>query len=554
MQQAIINIELWARQWGFKFSVDKTKVIIFSKKQKTNKIIELKLYNQKIEQVKSIKFLGLWFDEKLKWNIHIQKIVDKCKRKLNILRCLVGNDWGAERQSLQQIYMGIIRSDIDYGCLVYSSAAKTHLDKLDSIQHQALRLCTGAFKTTPTAALEVETGEMPLDLRRTKLGINYWLNLMGNKEGHPTQEILKPCWEKEKKEMRSYGWKIEKDLKELKVDTLEISQSDPISVIPPWILPEAIVDLSIMAKKQEKSHVIDRFAVQLHLNSYYGHVQIYTDASKIDGRIGIAFTIPEFNVNIGKRVTDRLSIYTGELLAILLALQWIEDVKPLQAIICSDSSSALISIKYNNTDSRMDILLEIYHTLFRIQNMGLVVIFVWVPAHIGLVGNEKADKTAKKATHNPISFTVRMSNSEGKSKVKEELKKIWQRRWDEGLTGRWFYKIQKAVGRKRRGRRSRKEERIITRLRFGHTGLNYSLFKIQKHKNGKCEYCEKFETIEHVILECCKYEEERRCMLKECEGSKEKFNLIEFVRRDLGSRHIQIIIRYLKKTKLFHRI
>lgn len=333
IQKDIINIELWALQWGFKLSVDKTKVIVFSKK-KTNKIIELKLYNQKIEQVKSIKFLGLWFDEKLKWNIHIQKIVDKCKRKLNILRCLVGSDWGAERQSLKQIYTGIIRSDLDYGCLVYSSAAKTHLDKLDRIQHQALRLCTGAFKTTPTAALEVETGEMPLDLRRTTLGINYWLNLMSNKGGHPTLEILKPCWEKEKKEMRSYGWKIEKDLKEIKVDILEISQSDLISVIPPWILPETTVDLSIMAKKQEKLNVVDRYVVQLHLNNYYGYVQIFTDASKIEGRIGIAFTIPEFKVNIGKRVTDGLSVYTGEMLAILLALQWIEEVKPLQAIIC----------------------------------------------------------------------------------------------------------------------------------------------------------------------------------------------------------------------------
>uniref|UniRef100_A0A3B5R548 Tubby-like protein n=1 Tax=Xiphophorus maculatus TaxID=8083 RepID=A0A3B5R548_XIPMA len=34
--------------------------------------------------------------------------------------------------------------------------------------------------------------------------------------------------------------------------------------------------------------------------------------------------------------------------------------------------------------------------------------------------------------------------------------------------------------------------------------------------SGKCDYCEKSETIEHVILECCKYEEERRCMLREC--------------------------------------
>uniref|UniRef100_A0A3B5QAR3 Reverse transcriptase domain-containing protein n=1 Tax=Xiphophorus maculatus TaxID=8083 RepID=A0A3B5QAR3_XIPMA len=552
LQKVIIEIEKWALQWGFKFSVEKTKVMIFTQK-KLNKEIKLKLYNQELEQVKCIKFLGIWFDEKLKWNIHIQKVVDKCKKILNILRCLAGSDWGADRKSLKQIYIGVIRSNIDFGCIVYGSAAKTHLVKLDIIQHQALRLCTGAFKTTPTAAIEVEMGEMPLDLRRTKLEINYWLNVQSNKFDHPTREILSPCWEKEKKEMRSFGWTIENKIKEFKMNSLEISQT-PISITPPWILPEATVDMSIMEKKQDKSYIADSYSVQIHLNNYYQYMQIYTDASKINGKIGIAFVVPEFNLKIGKRITDGLSVYTGEMLAILLALQWVEDIKPLKTVICSDSSSALLSLKNTQSDSRMDILFEIFHTLFRIQNMGLIVIFVWVPAHIGVEGNERADKMAKRAIQNPISFTVKTSKSEGKSMVKGKLMEKWQKRWDEEKTGRWFYKIQKIVGERRNGRRNRKEERVITRLRFGHTGLNYTLFKIKKHDNGKCDYCGKYETIEHVILECHKYERERRYMRREFECIKEKINLLDILRKNLGSKHIQIIIKYLKKTKLFHRI
>uniref|UniRef100_A0A3Q3BE46 Reverse transcriptase domain-containing protein n=1 Tax=Kryptolebias marmoratus TaxID=37003 RepID=A0A3Q3BE46_KRYMA len=553
IQEVIIEIENWALQWGFRFSVDKTKVMIFTQK-KINKEIKLKLYKQELEQVKCVKFLGLWFDEKLKWHIHIKKIVDKCKKILNIMRCLVGSDWGADRKSLKQIYAGMIRSNIDFGCLVYSAAAKTHLVKLDTIQNQALRLCTGAFKTTPVAALEIEMGEMPLDLRRTKLEINYWLNLQGNNVDHPTLEILNPCWEKEKKELRSYGWSIKNKIEKFKMNKLEISQTTPVSIIPPWILPEAKVDMSVMEKKLDKSCIIDRDLVQLYLNKYYQYIQIYTDASKITEKTGIAFVVPEFNIKIGKRITDGTSVYTGEMLAILLALQWVEEIKPLKTIICSDSSSALLSIKNNQTDSRMDILLEIYHTLFRIQNMGMMVIFVWVPAHIGVDGNEKADKMAKRAIKNPVSITVKISKSEGKSIAKENLMKVWQKRWDEDKKGRWFYKIQGKVGEKRNGRRNRKEERVITRLRFGHTGLNYTLFKIQKHKTGKCDYCDKYETIEHVILECHKYEAERGYMKREFERIKEKVNLVDILRKNLGSKQIQIIIRYLKKTKLFHRI
>ena len=186
--------------------------------------------------------------------------------------------------------------------------------------------------------------------------------------------------------------------------------------------------------------------------------------------------------------------------------------------------------------------------------MGLIVVFVWVPAHIGVEGNERADKMAKRAIKHSISFIVKISKSEGKSIIKEKLMEIWQKRWDEDKTGRWFYKIQKMVGERRNGRRNRKEERVITRLRFGHTGLNYTLFKIQKHKTGKCDFCDKYETIEHVILECHKYEKERRYMRREFEDIKEKVNLLDILRKNLWSKHIQIIIRFLKKTKLFHRI
>jgi len=81
--------------------------------------------------------------------------------------------------------------------------------------------------------------------------------------------------------------------------------------------------------------------------------------------------------------------------------------------------------------------------------MGITVIFVWVPAHIGFKGNEKADNAAKVATRREyIDVEVNMSKME-----------------------------MRCMPRKRR------DETIISRLRFGHTGLNSILFKIGKHKH-----------------------------------------------------------------------
>lgn len=88
-----------------------------------------------------MKLLEVRLDKMLTFNIHIEKLITKYKRALNVMRCLVGCEWGASHGSLKNIYCSIIRSANDYGCLVYGTASDTLLKKIDVIQMQALRMC-----------------------------------------------------------------------------------------------------------------------------------------------------------------------------------------------------------------------------------------------------------------------------------------------------------------------------------------------------------------------------------------------------------------------------
>ena len=63
---------------------------------------------------------------------------------------VTGHSWGAEKQSLIYIYKVMMRSTIDYGCIL---ACKTSLKKIERMQFKALRIALGAFRTTPTSAL-----------------------------------------------------------------------------------------------------------------------------------------------------------------------------------------------------------------------------------------------------------------------------------------------------------------------------------------------------------------------------------------------------------------
>ena len=97
------NIEKWAFEWGFMFSVDKSKTMFFERK-KICPELKLSMYGKELKRVDCFKYLGLWFDKMLTWASHVQKVVDKCKSVLNVMRCLRGVEWGASSPAMKTIY------------------------------------------------------------------------------------------------------------------------------------------------------------------------------------------------------------------------------------------------------------------------------------------------------------------------------------------------------------------------------------------------------------------------------------------------------------------
>lgn len=41
--------------------------------------------------------LGVWPDEKLTWKVYLEKNKGKCKKVINIVRCLSGQEWGVDK-------------------------------------------------------------------------------------------------------------------------------------------------------------------------------------------------------------------------------------------------------------------------------------------------------------------------------------------------------------------------------------------------------------------------------------------------------------------------
>jgi len=60
---------------------------------------------------------------------------------------------GAPTSRPLHLYRSLVRSKLDYGSVMYGSAREFYLRILDPIQNHALRLCLGAFRTSPASSM-----------------------------------------------------------------------------------------------------------------------------------------------------------------------------------------------------------------------------------------------------------------------------------------------------------------------------------------------------------------------------------------------------------------
>jgi ribonuclease HI len=160
-------------------------------------------------------------------------------------------------------------------------------------------------------------------------------------------------------------------------------------------------------------------SVNAHIDSNYAnHLKIYTDGSVLDNeQAGAAFVIPHFKIEKSYSIGKHISIFSAELVAILMALNYIISIpfNIFQFLFCVDSKSVLYAIRSFNTKVRGEIIIEINTLIHYLRLRGSVVQFCWVPSHCGISSNELVDRAAKKGAQkrdNSISLQIPLSLQE----------------------------------------------------------------------------------------------------------------------------------------------
>ena len=552
IQLSINAIQNWCNRNGFKISINKTTGVIFSKRNDLGQI-NIKIDKEKIKIKNEVKFLGVIFDSKLSWKPHIDYIIEKCKKRLTLMRAISGYGWGACKKTLLTIYRALIRSILDYGDVAYSSACKWQLDRLSCIQTEALRLCCGAPKGTSASALQNECGELPLHLRRLQNSVKFGTKVLGDRF-HPFPVVMENHW------TNVFG-RSDSGKQSIYTRTSDYFSSHNEAFIcpsfptdPPWCNTKVEVDLTLkkyVNKAIDNPEYMQQSALEL-ISKYKSYVHIYTDGSKVDDLVACAFTVPSINVDKTFRVCNGSSIYTAELTALLEAVKWIlncDCYANCEFVIFSDSLSVLTSIKNLYSQCRPNLLNNLISHINRLNSNQ--VRFVWIPSHIGLSGNERADMLAKEALNiDHTNSTDYLECQEIFSYTKLYIINKWQLEYDGDNRGHFYKSICPVVNTSiKYAEPYRHKEVQISRLRLGVANTNQRLFFMKRHANGLCDKCQVKDTIQHILLEC-KKEDISELLRNKCQMYKNEASVKTLLSVSVFQNEVYRIIKLITNGKI----
>jgi ribonuclease HI len=222
----------------------------------------------------------------------------------------------------------------------------------------------------------------------------------------------------------------------------------------------------------------------------------------------------------------------AELIGILLAMQLIktENNKNRSCVIGADNQATIEAFSTNLRNSGHNVAREILRQgnmlRKRTRSKKFSLTLRWTAGHVGIPGNELADKEAKRAagglsseksilpTYLRHELTINPSAIQRKRNT--EIKQRWSNGWRNSKRGRSLTKIDKTSPSVQfllsisNAEISRRSASLITQLYVGHAPLNEFLKRFKRADSARCPACGAgSETVRHFLLECPGYAHKR---------------------------------------------
>jgi hypothetical protein len=259
-------------------------------------------------------------------------------------------------------------------------------------------------------------------------------------------------------------------------------------------------------------------------------------------------------------------------------------------VIFSDCQAAIQAVRNPKRSSGQFVLLSIYNHVRALRSMqqGLIqqtptfdkipVEIRWIPAHVGVPGNETADAEAKVggdqgrggdgADQLPAGDSAPGESESGgdrapndrillasiaKRRVRRRIKEAWAREWAREKTGRPNRRLVPVPNKKNlrlfEGL-SKPYTSILVQMKSMRIALNHFLFKINAADSDECYCGEGSQTPRHVLLQCPLYADLRETLLDKIRARTELNNITDYDAIVSDSQATRYVAEFMLQTGL----
>jgi ribonuclease HI len=481
VQRALTIVEEWCSREGLTVNPAKTVMVPF-----TNKRIVLNenlpiLLGQRVQVAKEFKYLGVRLDDKLSWNSHLASVTSRSQITMAMMKRALGRTWGLSPRMTHWVYTRVVRPMVVYGSIVWwpktlqSTAAKS----LSKVQRAACLGILGAMKGTPTAAMEVMLCLPPLDIfikGEARLAA-YRLQCGGEWRYH---HASKHC------------------------QIVNILQADILDWISDKMTTMIDLDVPYSVKHFDREEWSRGEPTQMKRG-----ITWYTDGSKMATGTGAGVYRAKPRVGFSKSLGKFATVFQSEIAA-LAECAWMNvemGYTGKTIYMNSDSKAALMALANHSYTSKM--AWDCHNVLKALAKTNTVTL-VWVPGHMGVVGNEEADRCARAGAENDLigpepacGISYSMVRATVSQWVSEEHQRHWVNTDGQGQAKRLLGGPLRSVQADALGLK-RKDLRKVAGFITGHWSFYGHLHRMGIHVESllcrKCGGAE--ETAGHVLFDC----------------------------------------------------
>jgi hypothetical protein len=161
MRDKYAECAAWLTKAGLNIEPEKTELIFFRRqgdKSAPPPHIHLPIPTRntqyQVQATNTLRYLGFHFDGRLTWTHHVDIMCNRARASIKALQLLGNSVRGLDHVRWRLAYNAICLPVLTYGCqLWYRGKQITLVKKLQVVQNEAVKVISGAFRTTPREPL-----------------------------------------------------------------------------------------------------------------------------------------------------------------------------------------------------------------------------------------------------------------------------------------------------------------------------------------------------------------------------------------------------------------